>query len=363
MKRLFSVFLLWVFIINAFALITFNRFSLQGDSAYTWQDPTAYSQEQSWNIVDLHARWDSEWYIDIAKNGYSYTGGLSNIVFFPFYPALIKAFSFLTFGNLILSGWIVSLLFLFLALIYFRKLVLEFHPNIDPAAAIVSLLIFPTAFFFNAVYTESLFLFLSIASFYYSFRRNFLLGGLFGFLAALTRVTGVFLFIPLSWEFFQAYRSKKVSLSSAFALLLVPMGTLLFFLFHFLKFGDFFLWLKVEEAWGRNFSLNESHFILTDGPKIANFSLDLFFVFFALIMTFWAFKKLRISYGLYMISTILIALASGTTMSINRYILVLFPLYILLGNVREPIRQAISFVSILLLALYTILFANNYWAG
>jgi len=76
------------------------------------------------------------------------------------------------------------------------------------------------------------------------------------------------------------------------------------------------------------------------------------------------FKKLRVSYGLYMVATVAIALSSGTFMSIGRYILTLFPIYILLASTKnQTARQAWAFISILFLAMYTILFVNNYWAG
>jgi Gpi18-like mannosyltransferase len=67
-------------------------------------------------------------------------------------------------------------------------LVKEFHPEIDPYLPIIFLLIFPTAFFLNAVYTESLFLFLSLATFYYALKKNFFSAGIFGFFASLTRL-------------------------------------------------------------------------------------------------------------------------------------------------------------------------------
>ena len=166
MKRLVIIFLLWVLIINVFALFALNRFNLKADTVYNWISPESFHQEQFWNLVSLHARWDSSWYLDIAQNGYSMKEnrwGLYNIVFFPLYPLLIKLASFLTAENFILAGWFLNIVFLFLALFYLFKLVKEFHPEINPYLPVLLLLIFPTAFFLNAIYTESLFLFLSLS--------------------------------------------------------------------------------------------------------------------------------------------------------------------------------------------------------
>ncbi len=368
MKKIIIIFLLWLLIINIFAVFALNRFDLKGDTAYNWIDPSKFYQEQGWNLVSLHAKWDSFWYLDIAQNGYSFQGPekLSNIVFFPLYPFLVWITSFLMLGNFILAGWILSNIFLLLTLLYLFKLVKEFHPEIDPYLPAIFLLIFPTAFFLNAVYTESLFLFLSLATFYYNLKGKIILSGFFGLLASLTRITGILLFIPLLWEHlknhgFNIARSLNSKIPPIF---LIPTGTLAFFLYHYFRFNDFFLFFKVEAWWGRMFKLNKDHFLLLTNPASVNFYLDVSFVIFAIILLYFIFKKLRISYGLYVVATLAIALSTGTFMSIGRYILVLFPIYILLASIKNKyLQQVFIFTSILFLAMYIILFVNNYWAG
>lgn len=368
MKKIIIIFFLWILIINVFSLLTLNRFNLKADTAYIWIDPNKFQQEQTWSPISLHVKWDSFWYLDIAQNGYSFKGTekLSNIVFFPIYPFLIRTTSFLAGGNFVLAGWILSCLFLLLALFYFFKLVKEFHPEVNPYSPLILLLIFPTAFFLNAVYTESLFLFLSLATFYYGLKKRFLWSGIFGLLASLTRVTGVLLFIPLIWEYLKNYNfNLRQSLNlKVLPLFLIPLGTLTFFFYHYLKFGDFLLFFKVQNWWGRAFTLNKDHFLLFSNPAKVNFLLDIFFTIFILIVVYLVFKNLRISYGLYMLATIAMILSTGTLMSFGRYVLVLFPIYILGSSVKNQyLQQVWIFVSILLLAMYTTLFVNNYWAG
>ncbi len=367
-KKIIIIFLIWLAVINTFALFSLNRFNLKGDTAYTWIDPNKFYQEQKWDPVSFHARWDSFWYLDIAQNGYSFKGveKLSNIVFFPLYPFLIRTTSFLTGGNFVLAGWVLSLIFLLFALFYFFKLVKEFHPEINPHLPILFLLIFPTAFFLNAIYTESLFLFLSLATFYYGFKKKFLWVGIFGLFASLTRITGVLLFIPLLWEYLKSYNFNLIRSfnSKLLPIFLIPVGTLSFFLYHYFRFGDFFLFFKVQYWWGRMFKLNWDHFLFFSNPAIVNFLLDIFFVIFVLAVIYFVFKNLRTSYGLYMLATMAIILSTGTLMSIGRYILILFPIYILLASIKNQyLQQAWIFISILFLTLYTILFVNNYWAS
>ncbi len=365
-KRIFLVFLLWALVVNVFGLLALNRLDLRSDTAYTWIDSDLFSQTQRWDPISLHARWDSSWYLDIARNGYSFKGPgeLSNVVFFPLYPLLIRSASFLVGGDLAAAGWVLSLLFLLFALVCLHRLVKEFHPGTDPQLAVLFLLVFPTAFFLNAVYTESLFLFLSLAVFYCAFRKNFVAAGLFGLLAALTRVTGVLLFIPLVWEYWSRRPSPGLRDPRFLAVFLVPLGTFGFFLFHYLRFGDLLLFLKVERWWGRAFTLNKEHFALFTHPATVNLLTDALFVVFAVAATWLVFRRLRTSYGLYMLATILVALSTGTLMSIGRYVLVLFPMYILIASAKDRLaQQTYAFASTLLLAMDIALFVNNYWAG
>ena len=366
MKKIIFFLIFWLLLVNIFALLVLNRFNLKGDTAYGWIDPLKTIQEQSWNPISLHARWDSFFYTDIAQRGYHLTPGntLSNIVFFPLYPFSIYILAPLLGGNFALAGWLVSILSLVGAVIIFYKLLKEFHPTIDPESPIFYLLIFPTAFFLNSVYTESLFLFLSLLTFYYALRGRFNVAGIFGLLAALTRVTGILLFIPIAWEFFRRYGARKIFSFLFTPLLLIPLGTFIFFLYHYFAFGDFLLFLKVESAWGRAFQFNREHFLLFSHPSVVNFFLDIMFSAFALIATYHVFKQKWVSYGLYILVTLGVALSTGTFMSIGRYILVLFPLYIALATIRSHHFEKIyTLGSLLLLALNITLFVNWYWAG
>ncbi|MBU3942552.1 hypothetical protein KKA24_01060 [Patescibacteria group bacterium] len=369
LRNIIIILFLWLLIINIFALLSLNRLNLKEDTAYKWINPDEFFQEQKWDLNSLHNKWDSFWYLDIAENGYSLGENdwdLSNIVFFPLYPFLIKIVSLLTLGNFVLAGWFLNVIFLFLALFYLFKLVKEFHSEINPYASIIFLLIFPTAFFFNAIYTESLFLFLSLATFYYGLKKKFLYAGIFGLLSSLTRVTGALLFIPIIWEYFkvQGFKLKTIFSFKILPIFLIPLGTFSFFLYHYFRLGNFLLFFKIQENWGRTFSFEEKHFQFFSNPAIVNFLLDTLFILFILTIIYFVFRKLRISYALYIVSTVFVALSTGTFMSIGRYILVLFPIYILLASIKNQyLRQSWIFISTLLLALYTILFVNSYWAG
>ncbi len=356
----------WLVIVNIIGLLALNRLNLSPDDAYSWIPVEKYTQDQSWNVINMHARWDSNWYMDIVKNGYELreVASLSNIVFFPLYPFLIKMIAIMIGGNLILAGWIVSSIFLILACIILFHLVEKFHKEANPFLTVFLLLIFPTAFFLNAVYTESLFLFLSLLAFYFCLDRKYFYAGIIGLLAALTRVTGLLLFVPLVMQFFINEGFAKDVYKKSTALLLIPIGTGLFFLFHWIRFGDPLLFFEIESAWGRSFHVNHDHFIFLTHAALANMSFDIIYVVFGLTVATYLVYRKQYPYAFYMVSTIGVAVASGTLMSIGRYILVLFPIFIVGASIKNDTSRYIwIIISSMLMALNTYLFVNWYWAG
>jgi hypothetical protein len=357
----------WLVIVNIFALLALNRLNIVPDTALEWMNPETYKPRKSWNIIDLHNRWDSYWYLDIAKNGYYLRSETpqANVVFFPLYPMLLWLVKPLAAGNLVLAGWIVSSVFLMLAVYMLTRLTKAFYPGIDPALPAVFLLLYPTAFFLNAVYTESLFLFLSLATVYYALRRNFLSASAWAALASATRVSGLFLCVLLATEFVQEHGWRAVLSRRVLPLALAPAGIIVFFLYQWIAFGDFFLFLKVETAFGRDFTIAVSnYFTIRNSADLAHTLLDLSYTVAVILMAFIAIKRLRLSYGLYMIVSVAVVLASGTPLGIARYAMVFFPIYLIGAGIRSTLgRSAWLFASTLLQALNTIRFVNHYWAG
>jgi hypothetical protein len=363
-KKIIIIFLIWWMAINFFAFLSANRFNLEPDTAYTWIS-VQWWPESSNSFLNLHARWDSWFYIDIAENGYSCAEGeLCNSVFFPLYPLLIRIFSFLPGINYYLAGFLISNLCIFGAVIVFYKLLLLKYSRQIAEKAVWFLLIFPTSFFFTNIYTESLFLLLSLSCFYFIFKEKWKMAGIMGLLASFTRVTGFLLFFPMLWEFFRKEKKKYKEIPW---LILPLLGPLIFFSYHWKKFGDFFLFFKVEKLWGREIlSLNGDHLDLLTNPAKINLFLDLFILLFVLVSIIFVWKKIRRSYAVYMGLSLFVPLSTGTLMSSNRYVLVLFPIYILMAvwaDKKPEFEKIYTIISVLLLALYIILFVNNYWAG
>jgi Gpi18-like mannosyltransferase len=365
MKKILLIVIIWFVIVTLFGLLVLHRFNLQPDEAYGWMKNIDYLQPQSWNPIDMQIRWDSNWYLDIAKNGYQYRiGELSNIVFFPLYPLLIKIIGTVVNGQFGFAGWLINIVSLCGATAFLYRLMREQHTDIDSTQTVMMMLIFPTAFFFSIIYTESLFLFFSIATFFYALRRQFLFASLFGLAAALTRVTGILLIFPLLIEIVQIHRQDHTWRPTYLSVLLIPGAVAAFFLFHLARFGDFLLFFKVESSWGRFFAFNPDHFQIFSSASITNLILDIVIVSTVFILSILVIKRLRLSYGIYMLVTVAAAAGTGTLMSIGRYVLVLFPMFILLAKYKNTLfLRGWTFVSALLFALYTTLLVNWYWAG
>lgn len=356
----------WLVVVNVFALMALNRLNLAPDTAFEWMSPETYKPRQSWNLVHLHNRWDAYWYLDIAKNGYYLRGEktLANVVFFPLYPLLVRAAGTLTGADLELSGWIVSSLFLVGALVLLMQIAREFHPGIDPRLPAIFLLVYPTAFFLNAIYSESLFLFLSLAAVRCALRRRFLWAALWAALASATRVAGLFLCVLLLVEFVQAHGWRSLFKPRVLALAPAPLGIILFFGYHWAAFGDFLLFLKVQSWFGRDFETALADFAVRNNPDLVNTILDLSYTAGAVGLAVVALLRFRPSYGIYMLVSLAIALSSGTVLGIARYAMVLFPIYFIAAGLRSALgRGAWLFASSLMLALNIIRFVNHYWAG
>jgi Gpi18-like mannosyltransferase len=153
-------------------------------------------------FVDVWSRWDSLWYIGIASNGYT----LQNAAFFPLYPTLIAALSRLGMPPT-LAGRLIARVAFSAALAGLYDLVRTKYGRVTAFRSILYLALFPSAVFFAAAYTESLFLMLVVLSFHAGLREHWLWASIWAGLAALTRDVGILLVLPLAYEYARQRRT------------------------------------------------------------------------------------------------------------------------------------------------------------
>lgn len=322
-------------------------------------------------FLSIWYRWDANWYMSIAENGYEWVDGIqSNIAFFPLYPLLARAGGWLLGGRILSAGLLLSLVFLFAAMVYLYRLVEEDFSSDTAGRAVWFLAIFPTAFFFQSFYTESLFLLASIAAFYHARRGSWALAGTWGLLASLTRVTGVLLLIPLVWEYLSqnSFSLRRVRPDISW-LALVPCGLFAYMAYLNHQYQRPLLFAQIQvDAWSHEFTPffssleNDLHLFLakTQEPWVI---YEIITVFFLLALTVAAFRYLRGSYSLYMLVSLVFVLVSGSVRSMSRYTLVVFPVFILMALLaaNRPARWSMSAFSLGLLGLTTGIFVSGRW--
>jgi hypothetical protein len=367
MKKTTIIVGIWLILANVFFVIAANRFNLARDTAYPWIEGEEIHLIHSWNPSNFLVHWDAFWYKDIAEHGYSFDTekvALYNVVFLPLYPICIFFISKILVVGSATAGIIVSILSLFVGAYFLQRLTKEYFPNIDAELPLMYMLIFPTAIFLVAPYAESLFFALSVASIYYAMRKSFWIAGILGGLAAMTRINGIMLFLPLIILYLESREGSKKITKEMLAPFLVPVGTGLYFTYLWFRFGSFWLYMQAEAMWGRAVGIAGLIPSLVARPAIVNFSLDLVFFIVACVCSYFVWNKISKAHASYMIGTVVLVAVSGSIAGIGRYMLVLFPIYLLIASLRNKYLQyAWAFGSVMLFALYSVLFINDYWAG
>jgi hypothetical protein len=322
------------------------------------------------------ANFDGEHYMSIAMNGYQ---SLEQ-AFFPLYPLLIHVGIWLLPHNFLTTsavGLIISNMAFLIALWLVYKLVrLEYSAKIA-FLTVGLLLVFPTSFYYGAVYTESLFLLFSVAAFYFSRQEKWWLVALMGILACSTRVFGVLLLPALLIDVF----IDRKSFSKWYPLLFIPLGLLLYMIYLYATVGDPLAFYTLQSLIGEHRQKGIILFpqvvyrylnILVHYQKIdiflATFLLEFFSTLLFFIIPIWAFfKKVRWSYIFYSLASLLLPTIQGSFSSGARYVLVIFPVFMMMAMIIEKwpkLSQRMLFLlSAVLLFLFTILFVRGYWVA
>jgi Mannosyltransferase (PIG-V) len=153
-------------------------------------------------LASAGVRWDSLHYLAIAAHGYNTP---SNTVFFPLYPVLIKAVSWIT-GSYVIAGELISAAAFATALLLLHQLARAELGDRVADATVLLLAFSPVSLFFTAIYTESLFLALVLGAFLLARRGRFGWAGVAAAGATLTHIEGMLLIAPLAILYWQARR-------------------------------------------------------------------------------------------------------------------------------------------------------------
>ena len=343
-------------------------------------------------------RWDSVWFLAIAQDGYE---DGTRTAFFPLYPLLVRVAGAPLQSGLI-GGALLSTVLLGVALVLLHRLVALDHDRAVARNAVLVTALFPMSFFFSAVYSESLFLALSIGALYAARRERWAGAGLLGMLAATTRSAGVLLLVPLVliylWDVARpSLRTRRPLRRDALWLGLVPLGLALYCALLALDGHDALSPFRAQEVWFRSFAgpfvgawdglvaawqgarqllsgaREPVYFTAWGGDPFvgARHNIELFaWLVLALVATAGVLRRLPAAYGAYVVAALALPLSYPVgpqpLMSLPRFVAVLFPLAIWLalwmtGRVWRERLVLAAFAAAL--AVYTGIFATWHWVA
>ena len=320
------------------------------------------------NYVILHNRgtfsssmckWDCKWYLTIINNGYDYTvrtspkvwKGLANWAFFPLYPNLVTIVSKLTTIDPVITGILLNQIFIFIAVIFLYKLLRLNFNDLNSRFGITILIFSPFSVYFASLYTEALFIVLSVCGFYYLKARHGYTASVLGGLLSATRPVGVMFAVPVMVYY---WRKQKPLKEQLIALLLCLSGLLLFMLFLQIRSGDFLAFEHIQKGWGRT-GWNTAHIGRQLVNMLSDFHNSLIFTL-SVLMSLLLLVKKYYEEALFNLACILPGFLTGTMMSEGRFCGTLFTFYFALVVLAEKSWTLKVLVLVLSLLLVLILF-------
>lgn len=322
------------------------------------------------------ANFDAVYYLLIAAKGYTVNAG-----FFPLFPLSIHLATS-PFKNILpfdpiqyfIAIVLVSIFFLIALIIFYKLIRLDYREDIA-LSSLLFLLIFPTSLFFASIYSESLFLLLSLLAFYFARKKSWFLAGIMGVLLSATRLVGIAILPALLYEYFKYEKNK--SLIKLLSILVMPSGLITYVFYNFLKWGNPFYFIEAQGNFQNNRSVESVilpfqtviryiKILISVNPGIyewwvAVFELSFFVFALSLLYIAWK-KKIRIFYLIFGILCFLIPVSSGTFSGLPRYALVIFPLFITLALIKNRYFKIIyGIISIILLFIFSMLFSKGYF--
>jgi 4-amino-4-deoxy-L-arabinose transferase-like glycosyltransferase len=360
--------------------------------AAVWDDPKLTHDLGA--ITDVWARWDSVWFLRIAEHGYgSAKGGAA--AFYPLYPAAVALLGRVLFGHYVLAGILVSLGASFASFLLLYRIAEERLGAEGARRAVLYLAVFPFALFLQAVYSESLYLLLTLAAFMLAERRRFLAAGAATGLALLTRPTAAAL-LPalalLAWH----ERDRVRALAS---LAVAPLLFAIYPLYLWIAEDDPWQFLHAQRLWNRHLSPagplggiwdglragwagveqlasgSHTHVYWTpvqdsDPIRVAVLNLEaLAFLVLFVVLAVIAWRRFGAPYGLFAALSLAIPLSVPSErwplLSLTRFGLTIFPLFLALAVLggRPRAHTAIVAVSSLLLGVSVAQWALWQWVA
>ncbi len=301
------------------------------------------------SLLQTFQRFDAYWFLNVANNGYQVKSHKTprvetNISAFPLYPVAMKLVSVAT-RDLNLAGTLISLVCFFGVLFLLYREVSDDHDEETATRAILYLSVFPTSWFYQAVYAEALLLLLALLSLRMARMDRPIASGLFGMGASLTRLAGGLLALPVLCEFTfgggNRVRPQRL-VRGLLPAVLITTGWLAYFSYISALTNRFWFYFTAHrsysslvEPWTSLWKLVAPGLLKSPERLVALIIVAIF-----LAAAVWAARRMRLGHSMYLATGILFCLSSPNLMGLPRYLMVLFPVYIVLARwARSPARH------------------------
>ena len=340
-------------------------------------------------LLDPWHRWDAPHYTDIAVFGYMahdpgnlshpgysqvYPGDLDlYIVFFPLFPWLVAAVNAVIDAPIVAAFVVATVASLFVAPFLYRLVAVDLGHRIGLWSA-GFLLIFPTAYFLHIGYTESLFLALAFGSMWLARVGRWWGAGALGLLAALTRVNGLVLIPALAVEAWLQWRGDRRLRVEWLAIGGVAIGFAIYLALNWSVYGDPFAFSEIQRThWFKSLAppwdgINGMvEWTRNRDPDTAFMIgwMELLFTGLGLVATVATAIWLRPTWAVWMAGNWLLIVSTGFVMSVPRYALVLFGLFVWSALFADRWRWAgwlLAAVSVAAMAYFAWRFGAGQWA-
>ena len=322
--------------------------------------------------LEIWNRWDGPQYLNIVQHGYRSSGeDRLRLVFYQLYPWTIRAAS-IVFHNVLVSALAVSTFASLAAAVELYRLTALDHTRRLAREAVWFLFIFPTSYFLHTDYSESLFLALILGAFLAARHDRWMAAGVFGLLAGLTHVNGALLFPALAAEALARFWRERRFELRWFWIALIPLAPLIYLLLNYRITGDPLAFMQIErEHWihvvvppWRGIAENLG-VAFAYGPYEAQMIgvQVLFFIGAALLAMIFCAWMLPLSYTVWMTANLLLFTSQSWDISTPRYVLAMFPMFILIARLARTRHwnTAITVWSLLWLGTLASQFVVGHW--
>jgi len=328
--------------------------------AIGFDPPTAPWRVSANELLNLPARWDAGYYLGIVTSGYALDSDPRTLAFFPGFPALMYAGSKVTGLPAPEVGFVIVMVAFLWALTYFYRLAREY---LDPPAAQAALLLaafYPFGVYYCALFTESIFLLVSLGAIYHFRRNEYLKCACFGLIAGLVRPNGFLLAAPLGLMALMDFARSRGwlrggaasgpgeswgRLTQRLSLAALPVaGVVAHSIYLYSLTGDPLAWMKAQQAWGRSSDflvrmlgerqkLIVEHGVYQYARSFPIEAMEGAAALLALVSAWPITKRFGLPYGVFVVLSVVPSLVSLGTTSIGRYTAPLFPIFFWLGAV------------------------------